>query len=207
MDVSVMPLNFVLDNVVGNPNADWLTIASKAPSKVPHPSSLKQCKEKGTVPKPVNHLKHYEKRYTILQRGSVRARKGLIGDKEATEKWVAENADVRQAEDQEPGRNFDRLHRNLLQLLVNNVSWQTLGLVPTSPENQKTAKINLLKRYRLDEVVVGMVCKETVRNTASGIALLDALWRQILCSNELGLHWSRTDPARRQFRWLLAAEL
>ena len=152
-------------------------------------------------------MKHYEKRYAFLKKGSVRVRKGLIGDKEATEKWVAANADIRQADDQEPERNFDRLHTNLLQLLVNNVSWQTLGLVPTSPENQKTAKINLLKRYRLDEVVVGMVCKETVWNTASGIALLDALWRQILCSNELGLHWSRTDPARKQFKWLLAAEL
>ena len=41
-----------------------------------------------------------------------------------------------------------------------------------------------------------MVCYDKVTETEPALALVERLWRQILCSNELGLHFARMDELR-----------
>ena len=113
--------------------------------------------------------------------GRVRSRAGILGTKKMTKQWVAENSEkgsiLRFATVKKKEKNLNMLHQNLMQLLINNVSWQTFGEVPTSADTTKEEVIKKLQKYRLHEVVVGMVCKETVNNMSTGTALGESLLR------------------------------
>jgi len=93
-----------------------------------------------------------------------------------------------------------------MALLSNSFTFELFGLTNTAKPDVKQGHVNKLKGYRVVEVTVGVPYYKKLCTNAEAVELTDQLWRQILCSCELGLHLSRTDTERNAFNWLTLCE-